>query len=119
MHASRPLQVLLLLTLGVTAVSAKEPGVVYGAGTLTCKVYMDMVREPRREHQADLMFSWVQGFFSARNLRDFDHPLTVGGSLSADTLRSMLTDQCREEKDTFLLLGAAMKLYDKLEEKGL
>lgn len=78
-----------------------------------------MVRGPRTVHEADLMFSWVQGFFSAQNLRDLDHPRTVGGSLSADTLRSMLTDQCREEKDTYLLLGAAVKLYDKLQEKGL
>lgn len=124
MRNSRPLQVLLLLVLGVTVVDAGEPaGAVFGAGAgVTCKAYVNMLKDPRLQVSAFEVVAWVQGFFSARNIAGVaqHNVLTVGGTLSPQTLRWMLADQCADEKllpEPVVL--AASQLYFKLQAKGL
>jgi hypothetical protein len=117
MLRSLPLQILLLLTCNATAVYAKEPNSVLGYGAMSCKAYLNFFQEPAMKESAGDVFAWVQGYFSARNTLG-DHPVTVGGSLSANTLESMLRDHCGEVRETPVVLAAAM-LYAKLEAKGL
>jgi hypothetical protein len=123
---SRPLQVLLLLACGVTAVHAAEPKVVLGLGGYTCEFYWSLYSRGDQP-DADSVFSWVQGYFSARNM--YGHGVrqaTVGGSLSPPTLESMFKDECsdlidatREDVPKPTLYAAADALYRKLEAKGL
>jgi hypothetical protein len=120
MFYSRPLQIALLFVCGVTAVSAKEPGMVLGAGASTCGQYLNFKKDPKRVSTARMMFSWVQGYFSARNaMGHTERMLTVGGSVSADTLESMLADQCTNEGESTTVWIAADDLYDKLRQKGM
>jgi len=111
---------LLLLVCSLTAVQARDATVLIGPGAyIDCKLYVDLARDVRSWQEADFLFNWVMGYFSARNMFGHgDHPLTVGSSLSPDALKSMLTDQCAEEP-TWPVVRAADALYTKLEAKGL
>lgn len=118
----RSLQVFLLLACGVAAVNAGEPAVVMGAGTISCKEYVALLKDPHKPHSIDAVLSWVQGYFSARNTagRRGQDVLTVGGTMSAATLQSMLADQCAEERlQPLPLVIAVNELYEKLQQKGL
>jgi hypothetical protein len=122
MFFARALQVALLLACGVTAAHGKEPNVVIGAGaSFTCKAYVTMLENHNSVRITEMIFSWVQGYFSARNTAGRgDHPLTVGGTMSADTLHAMLADECRNEANQpYPVVLAAEALYDKLQAKGL
>jgi hypothetical protein len=117
---SRLFQVLVLLAFSVTAVQEKEPNTLFGIGTMSCKWYLDVPPDMKVTTMA--VFTWVQGYFSALNTVTALHngrAATVGGSVSADTLESMLKDQCREEGGEVAVWVAAGRLYDKLEAKGL
>lgn len=125
MFTSRPLQVLLLLACSVTAVPAKEPSAVFGAGVTLCKVYVEAVKDPNGKPLAETVLSWVQGYFSARNVggrltHPEEHRLTVGGTMSLETLQAMLVDQCNDEDfRAGPAFFAAEALYNKLQAKGL
>lgn len=125
MFRSRLLQALLLLTCGVTAVSAEEYNSVIGAGaSVTCKAYAQMIKDHREDRVASIVLSWVQGYFSARNaagrLAEAAKQQGVGGSMSAATLQAMLVDQCGEVPyQSEVIVFAAEALYDKLKVKGL
>jgi hypothetical protein len=124
MFTSRRLQVLLLLTCGITAVPAKAPNVVFGVGTTMCKAYVGMVKDPTAGRLTDMVVSWAQGYFSARNVAGRLDPnatrLSVGGTISADTLQAMLVDECNEEDfQSGPLFFAVEGLYNKLQSKGL
>jgi hypothetical protein len=120
MSRSQPL-VLLLLTLGVAAANAAEPTSALGAGSaVACKDYLALLKH----HQTvptDLVLSWVQGYFTARNsVGPSGQPVTVGHTLSANTLQSMLADQCKDQRmQSKLIAIAADALYEKLQQKGL
>jgi hypothetical protein len=65
------------------------------------------------------MFSWAQGWFSARNVIGHENaPRTVGGTLSAERLKSLLVDECRSHPDEAIYL-AVNNLYQTLASKGL
>jgi hypothetical protein len=121
MSHSQPLRVLLLLALGVTAAHAAEPTSALGAGSaVTCKDYLALLKH----HQTvptDLVLSWVQGYFTARNsVGRADQPVTVGHTISANTLQSLLADQCKDERmQPKLIALAADALYEKMQQKGL
>jgi hypothetical protein len=121
MPRSRSFPVLLLLACSVTAVHTKEPGSVIGAGaSVTCKGYIDMLKDHNYVRITDMVISWVQGYFSARNTVGRTSALTVGGSISNKTLEAMLVDQCSEQPYLSQpVYFAAIDLYDKLEQKGL
>ena len=112
---------LFLLTLSVCSTGwSKEPFSVFGFGTVSCKVLVDTEAEssPMKPLSKDL-FAWSQGWLSARNyVGHEDKPLTVGGSLSARTLESMIVDECKEHPD-FPIFMALDLLYDRLQKKGL
>jgi hypothetical protein len=97
---------------------AKEPSALFGAGTVTCESFVNTEAAHAKPY-SNAVFSWVQGWFSARNVAGRGKPLTVGSTLSPTTLRSMLVDECKElvpERPVWL---AADQLYDRLAEKGL
>jgi hypothetical protein len=99
---------------------AKEPFAVFGYGTTKCVAFVNMSRNKESKFIADLVFGWVQGWFSARNASGINSksPRTVGGSLSADTLREFLIRECEEHPNDEVVI-VADGLYDRLAEKGL
>jgi hypothetical protein len=109
-----------LALFGVTNSFAKEPNVLFGPGTLLCKVFASAdlntnFRNPVRKET----FTWTQGWFSARNYVGRESkPLTVGGSLSAATLELFLVDECRDHPN-IQVWEAAQLLYDRLAERAL
>jgi hypothetical protein len=120
MSIKRPLQVALLLAIGIPAAHAKEPYSLIGSGTMKCGLFVSAERDPVAKNiVGSQAFAWVQGYFSARNTPQPDVYLTVSGTLSAQTLESMLIDQCNEmPKETPLYL-AADSLYEKLKQKSM
>jgi hypothetical protein len=110
----------MLLACSITAAHAKDPNVVLGFGAVTCVEFVNAEHDPRRKTTLGLdIFAWAQGYFSARNTQQPGAHLTVGGSVSADTLESMLVDQCNELPKTTPVFFAADALYEKLKQKGL
>jgi hypothetical protein len=115
--------VIVIASLCYAAASnAKSPNAVFGAGAgLKCGSYVAFERNQTSPNITDMVLAWAQGYFSARNTAGLgDHALTVGGSLSSDTFKSMLVDQCKEDGFTNApVFIAAEALYDRLKEKGL
>jgi hypothetical protein len=121
---SRSLGVLWLAGIGLLAsgpLSAKdEPSVIVGAGTLKCQVFVNMTKDKRLKEPADMMVSWVQGWISASNVSgaNKDHPQTVGGSLSPETLEGFLVTECEKHPSEPVFI-AANNLYEYFTTKGL
>jgi len=64
------------------------------------------------------MFSWAQGWFSARNLIGHESkPLSVGGSQSVEALKAQLVEECRAHPQEALYL-AVNDLYERLLRQG-
>jgi hypothetical protein len=113
----------LVALLACCSVSYGAPGagnVLLGPGAVSCKIFIAHSRTTDTQDPVrTLAFAWAQGWFSARNyVGREDSPLTVGGTLSADTLESFLIDQCKIDSNMPLAL-AADGLYEKLAKKGL
>lgn len=106
-----------LLACGVA--HTDEPGAVLGAGIQKCRVLVNMASDERTKPVATLIFAWVQGWFSARNIAPpNDHaPLTVGGSLSPETLQGYLVTMCKKFPETPVFV-AANGIYEVLKEEG-
>jgi hypothetical protein len=103
------------------AAAPKESPALYGMGAQPCKAFVDVSGEKDNREIAlsGAMFSWAQGWFSARNIIGHENaPRTVGGTLSAERLRSLLVDECRSHPDEAIYL-AVNDLYQRLASKGL
>jgi hypothetical protein len=119
MRISRPLlQGFLMLACGMSVANAAEPGVVFGAGTTTCHEYVAML-DHHKPQLAGMVLSWTQGYFSGRNTAGRTN-VAVGGTVSPDSLESMLADQCRQgDFQPLPVVIAVQKLYESLRAKGL
>lgn len=98
----------------------KDSPALFGMGAQPCKAFLDVAGEATSREIAisGAMFSWAQGWFSARNVIGHESaPRIVGGTLSADRLKSMLVEECSSHADESLYL-AADDLYDHLARKG-
>lgn len=94
---------------------------LFGMGAQPCKAFVDVAGETNGREIAlsGAMFSWAQGWFSARNLVGHESaPLVVGGSLPAEKLKAMLVDECKDHPDEALYL-AVNDLYKALAKKHL
>jgi hypothetical protein len=99
----------------------KESPALFGMGAQACKAFIDVAGETSNREIAisGAMFSWAQGWFSARNVIGHESaPRVVGGTLSAEKLKAMLVEECRAHQDESLYL-AVDDLYDQLARKGL
>jgi hypothetical protein len=97
---------------------AKQPNAVFGSGTVNCRVFVNASENGQMQEISDMMFSWVQGWFSARNAAGrMKSPLTVAGTLSADALKAFLVSDCKEFPDDQIVF-VADRLYDRLAAKG-
>ena len=111
----------LILCLWGTVANAKEPAAIFGFGTMKCRAYANMTRDKDAEVIADQAFAWVQGWFSAKNIGNASSPSTVrtvGGSLSPDTLKGFLVNECEDHPDEEGFV-AANNLYARFAAKGL
>jgi hypothetical protein len=108
-----------IVMLGSMA-GAREPWSIVGFGTSKCSLYVNASKGDANEKSmiVNPMFAWAQGWFSSRNARSGEKPLTVGGSLSADALQAMLVTQC-EQTPEFPFYVAVDALYDRLAKTGL
>jgi hypothetical protein len=118
----------LLLFLTTFAVSAatpesaampKESPALFGVGADACKIFVAVSAEANGREIAlsGAVFSWAQGWFSARNLVGHEsNPLVVGGTLSPDALKGMLVDECKAHPEEAIFL-AVNDLYQKLAKK--
>jgi hypothetical protein len=98
----------------------KDSPALFGMGAQACKAFVDVAAETTGREIAisGAMFSWAQGWFSARNVVGHESaPRIVGGTLSADKLKSLLVEECRGHPDESLYL-AVDDLYDHLARKG-
>jgi len=113
----------LLLTLTTCDVSAADPPespALFGVGAQPCKSFIDVSTETtgREIALSGAIFSWAQGWFSARNLVGHESkPLVVGGTLSSDALKSQLVDECKGHPHEAIFL-AVNDLYERLAKKG-
>src|SRR5580658_1908931 len=67
--------------------------VLFGMGAQPCKTFLDVSGETTSREIAlsGAMFSWAQGWFSARNVVGHESaPRVVGGTVSSDKLKSLL-----------------------------
>lgn len=128
---SRPAVIAAALLLAATAECSAAPPVpaashasspaLFGMGAQPCKAFVDVAGELTNREIAlsGAMFSWAQGWFSARNLIGHENaPRVVGGTLSADKLKGMLVEECRGHPDESIYL-AVDDLYRSLASKGL
>jgi hypothetical protein len=101
-------------------VNAKSPNAVFGAAVgFKCRAYTVIAKDQMSRNIADMILASVQGYFSARNTDDRgDHPLTVGGSLSPDTLQAMLVDEQRGELPGLPRLLFSRGAIRKVEGEG-
>jgi hypothetical protein len=98
----------------------KELPALFGMGAQHCKNLVDVAAESNNREIAlsGAMFSWAQGWFSARNFIGHESaPRVVGGTLSAEKLKAMLVEECRNHPDEPLYL-ATDELYETLAKKG-
>jgi hypothetical protein len=98
----------------------KESPALFGMGAQPCKAFVDVAGETNNREIAisGAMFSWAQGWFSARNVIGHESaPHIVGGTLSAEKLKAMLVGECRDHPDESIYL-AVDDLYDHLARKG-
>ena len=108
-------------TCDVTAAGPRESPVLFGVGAQPCKAFIDVSAETtgREIALSGAMFSWAQGWFSARNLVGHESkPLVVGGTLSSDALKGRLVEECKDHPDEAIYL-AVNDLYERLAKKGL
>jgi hypothetical protein len=101
------------------APTAKEMPALFGVGAHACKIFVAVSAEANGREIAlsGAVFSWAQGWFSARNLVGHEsRPLVVGGTLSPDALKSRLVDECRAHPEEAIFL-AVNDLYQKLAKK--
>jgi len=99
----------------------RDSPALFGMGAQACKAFRDVAGEGTGREIAisGAMFSWAQGWFSARNVIGHESaPRTVGGSLTADRLKSMLVQECGAHPDDSIYL-AVDALYDSLARRGL
>jgi hypothetical protein len=104
----------------VPAVPPKEGHALFGVGAQPCKTFLDVAGESNAHEIAlsGAMFSWAQGWFSARNLIGHQNrALTVGGSLSVEALKGMLVVECKAHQDQPIYL-AVNDLYEQLAQQG-
>jgi hypothetical protein len=98
----------------------QDAHVLFGVGAQSCRGLLGVAAESN-SHEIALsgaMFSWAQGWFSARNLIGHESkPLTVGGSLSVEALKAQLVEECRAHPDEALYL-AVDDLYLRLRRQG-
>ena len=90
-------------------------------GAQPCKTFLDVAAEStgREIALSGAMFSWAQGWFSARNVVGHDRaPRVVGGTVSADKLKSMLIEECKAHPVESIYL-AVNDLYERLAKQGL
>jgi hypothetical protein len=93
---------------------------LFGMGAQSCKAFTDVAPEADNREIAisGAMFSWAQGWFSARNVIGHENaPRTVGSTLSSEKLKAMLVMECHGHPDESLFL-AADDLYDRLLREG-
>jgi hypothetical protein len=120
MLSRRPFQVAALLAGLISVAHGKEPYTLFGSGTMKCVLFVSVERDPQgKEIVGSRAFAWVQGYFSARNTPQPGVYHTVRGSLSPQTLESMLVDQCNDMPKDSELYTAADALYEKLKQKGM
>jgi hypothetical protein len=99
----------------------KESPALFGMGAQPCQAFVDVVGETNSREIAisGAMFSWAQGWFSARNVVGHESaPRVVGGGLPAERLKSLLAAECKDHPDEALYL-AVNDLYKALAGKGL
>jgi hypothetical protein len=99
----------------------KDSPALFGMGAQPCKAFLDVAGEATGREIAisGAMFSWAQGWFSARNVIGHESaPRAVGGTLTADRLKSMLVQECGDHPDDSIYL-AVDALYDSLARRGL
>lgn len=97
-----------------------EAHALFGVGAQPCRQLLDVAAESTAREIAlsGAMFSWAQGWFSARNLIGHENkPLTVGGSLSVEALKAQLVEECRGHPEEALYL-AVNDLYERLTRQG-
>jgi hypothetical protein len=95
--------------------------VLFGMGAQPCKTFLDVSGETTSREIAlsGAMFSWAQGWFSARNVVGHESaPRVVGGTVSSDKLKSLLVEECKGHPVESLYL-AINELYDRLAKQGL
>jgi hypothetical protein len=100
---------------------APPPHALYGVGAHPCSKLVEVAGESDGNQIAltGAMFSWAQGWFSARNLVGHENaPLTVGGTMSSEALKAMLVTECKGHPDESIYL-AVNDLYERLARKGL
>jgi hypothetical protein len=103
-----------------SATTPKESPALFGVGAHACKIFVAVSAEANGREIAlsGAVFSWAQGWFSARNLVGHEsNPLVVGGTLSADALKSKLVDECKAHPEEAIFL-AVNDLYQKLAKQG-
>jgi hypothetical protein len=99
----------------------KDSPALFGMGAQPCQAFVAVAGETNSREIAlsGAMFSWAQGWFSARNVVGHESaPRVVGGSLTAERLKSLLAAECRDHPDEALYL-AVNDLYKALAGKGL
>ena len=122
-RVAAPAIVTLLLMLAQAAAAAptpKESHALFGVGAQPCRTFVDVAAETNGREIAlsGAIFSWAQGWFSARNIIGHEaSPLTVGGSLSVEGLKELLAQECRAHPEELLYL-AVNDLYERLARKG-
>jgi hypothetical protein len=111
---------ILVSFLDSQAGAKNDPAAIYGAGTVKCDAFVKYARDKNFHETAGVVLSWVQGWMSSQNVKGRSYPLakTVGGSLSADSIREFLVSECVEHPDE-LIFVAADNLYAFFSEKGL
>jgi hypothetical protein len=114
----KPILLTGLLCCSVSGAHARGPYALFGLGTLKCLVFVNMETDKDMKPLGDEAFAWAQAWFSARNVVGRATALTVGGTLSSDTLESMLVDKCRDSPKVELWY-AVDGLYNHLAEKGM
>jgi hypothetical protein len=105
----------------VSTLAPKPSPALFGMGAQPCQALIDVAGETNNREIAlsGAMFSWAQGWFSARNVVGHEsHPLLVGGSLPSERLKALLVAQCREHPSDSLYL-AVNDLYERLAQAKL
>ncbi len=106
---------------GASAAGPRESPALFGVGAQPCKAFIDVSGETtgREIALSGAMFSWAQGWFSARNLVGHESkPLVVGGTLSAEALKAKLVEECKAHPDEAIFL-AVNDLYQRLSKARL
>src|SRR5579863_7673659 len=88
--------------------SPHEAHALFGVGAQPCRGLLGVAAESNSREIAlsGAMFSWAQGWFSARNLIGHESkPLSVGGSQSVEALKAQLVEECRAHPQEALYLA--------------